>query len=313
MENQIHKMFNEETVEIHLTSGDLQNFEGFPEEMPLLKELEGSQRYNPTTNQKGFTSLQGMPKFLPNLRGFYFARNLLTDLHGFPSQIPKLSELNLKQNRLRTLKGLPSSLPNVESIDISLNSLQTTEHFPTYCPKLAHLYLNSNRLDNLENLPEFPDQLIEMRLDHNNMSSLEGIPKRMNPCTKITFHQNPIRSLYGLTKDNFTSILNSIEKTYKHFQLAVYGQNLLNNYYTNRERMENIEKLLLYYKKSPLELAQAYCALEFNMPKKEIDRLLHEGGYEERKIMEAIKGRDDPIITRLTERLRIQKEFSILR
>ncbi|WP_371804176.1 hypothetical protein [Candidatus Lokiarchaeum ossiferum] len=313
MENQTHQSFNEKTVEIHLGSSNFQNFKGFPKKMPFLKEFEGSQRYRSKKEQEGFTSLQGLPEYLPNLQGFYFARNLLTDLQGFPSEMPKLIELNLKQNRLRTLKGISPRLPNVEFIDISFNALRSTDYFPAHCPKLKHLFLNSNNLDLLEDLPKYPDQLVELQLDHNNLSSLKGIPKKLNPDTFIKLNQNPIRSLYGITKENVMAILNSIEENYKHLQLAVYGQNLLNNFYSNREQMGNIEKLLIYYEKSPAELANSYCKLDFKMPKRQIDRLLHEGNYEERRILEAEKERDDPIIASLTERLRIQKKYRILR
>ena len=313
MGNQDFKKITEKTAEVRLQSNFGPDFVGFPKNMPLLRELDCSQRYISTENSRGFASLHGLPNFLPVLYGFYFRRNILIDLQGFPSSTPSLIDLDLSKNELISLKGIAPNLPAIDTVDLSFNRLKTTENFPSNCPKLKNLYLNHNQLEFLEDLPQLDHNIMDLRLEHNSLRNLEGMPKRLNPLAQMTLKKNPLRSLYGITKENAEAILKSIENIYQKFQLTVRGMNLIKKCIKTNFSLDKITDLVGYYAKSPLQLAQAYIRNEFNIPKHEIDRLLHEGGFEERSIIEQFKDQNDPIVARLTENLRIQKQFSILR
>jgi hypothetical protein len=74
--------------------------------------------------------------------------------------------------------------------------------------------------------------------------------------------------------------------------LTPKGTQLLSEWYELRE----------YYRKSPHQLAQEYISDPKSLTKDKIERLIHEAGKEEEKLIEGQFSIEDPILRKIIER-----------
>jgi Leucine-rich repeat (LRR) protein len=262
-------------------------------------------------------------------------------------------KIDLRGQNITSLKGMPDSFPNLEVLDLGLNYLESLEYFPQKMPKLKELRLHYNALKNLVGLPVELPRLEVLLLEMNQLESLVGLPVSMPRLNKIFLLGNPIRALHGVPPALMPLITKSIRSVlyiqHSHYNMVynldqdaqagpIIRGGLVNLPDKARlmiercidqqvyEHMQNsraifdvpvdlrlIEQITEYYQKSPQDIVQQFFQGN-NVSQDDIDRLGHEGGFQERQILENISSTQEAnkkerlkIIERISERLMLTK------
>jgi Leucine-rich repeat (LRR) protein len=319
---------------IDVIGNKIRSFEGFHDNLPQLTELSLGKNY--------FTTLQGMPQYFPELQELSLNENKLINLIGLPPEIPNLLRLSLENNQLTSLKGLPSSLPNLEWIDLSKNQLKNFEHFPLHMPRLRSISAEHNQLCSLTGLPSLPDLgelhlndnclttltgfptdlpfLHNLYLHNNQLTSLADLPPNLPYLGNIHIHGNPLQTLHGLSPQYIAALLHPFLNPNKRSALRTFAtqfhpQVQFHILRLDRQEIGMFAKSPLFrrvvthiahmFAPTPMSICSRYCNKDPLTDFKK-DRLAREGGFRERQLMEnADLPFDDPILTRITERLSI--------
>ncbi|MHA1901404.1 MAG: hypothetical protein ACTSW5_10960 [Promethearchaeota archaeon] len=77
---------------------------------------------------------------------------------------------------------------------------------------------------------------------------------------------------------------------------------------------KNSQGLWEYYEKSPMELTQQFINDNNSLSKSEMDRLIHELGFQERKLLEENLDPNHPIFSKIknNKKFEIRKGFEII-
>jgi hypothetical protein len=193
------------------------------------------------------------------------------------------------------------------------------------------LYHNSEKLldlgaKNLVSLEGFPDWFLNLEfldLRENFLENLEGLPRFFPNIKAIYLENNPLRGLHGISETTVIPVIEGILKshnTVNFFNFTQRGHVLIMNSIswadpeckTARFSIPILNSLRDYYKKSPFELASALVSGK-NLSEEEQERLKHEGGKQERQLLEMSETTDKEMIEAITSNLttRIRSGFEL--
>lgn len=172
------------------------------------------------------------------------------------------------------------------------------------------------RARNLLNLEGFPDRFRNLEfldLRENVLENLEGLPRFFPNMKEIYLENNPLRSLYGISETTVMPVIEGILKshnTFHFFNFTQKAQELIEHAIswvdpegtTTIINFSILEALLDYFQKSPFELASAIVSGK-KLTEEERERLKHEGGRQERQLLEMYKTTDFEIIEAITRNL----------
>jgi hypothetical protein len=165
----------------------------------------------------------------------------------------------------------------------------------------------------LKNLPDTVENLINLEEINIQVNLFRKIPIMFNKLYKlrnIIFSVEDIVTLFGLN-ENLIKIIAGVIRTEEcevefSSNLTSTGTHLLHNIYkkhrTSEARIEEWKKLLMYYKKSPQELANQYI-LSGKLTDEELNRLIHEADLEELEYLKTHLPDSDNIVIQIKERL----------
>jgi len=146
-----------------------------------------------------------------------------------------------------------------------------------------------------------PDSMhSEYFIEDNHITKLKLIESNLTSLPE-SFGNLENLSMLELDGCSLINLCNISLNCFKHhhrfaiFNLTSKGQSL----YSSRI----YEELLNYYKKTPSDLAQQYITTPDSLRVDEKERLIHEGGYLEKKILELKMAPDDPILKKILKRL----------
>ena len=313
-----------------------QNLETLPESFGNLKNLQ-----NFSINGRGFSSLPGKIESLPesfgNLKNLTELTIVSTFLHGLPESFENLNSLEnliLPRNHLYSLPESFGNLKSLKNIDFHSNqisflpknfgNLNSLEVLNFSYNALQSISANFGNLKNLKNLnleknsiaflPESFGNLKNLQwlnLRNNKLSYLPNNFKKFKKQPIIILIENPIRSLANIP-------INLIKKCAVNYSdLTSKGKNLYKSYINSMhegrrdDRENNLELICEYYKKSPRKLAQQYAENPKSLNHDEKKRLIHEANHHDRKIIEEYLPLDDPVIRKISNRLKVDLPNSL--
>jgi Leucine-rich repeat (LRR) protein len=304
--------FLPELQKIDLNNCSIEKLNGIPEKLPRLKEIELSNNkltdfskisqelpdlliINAIGNK--LINFLGIPDSLPKIETFNVSENNITNFKGFP-KCSNLNNLDCSNNRINQLKNIAKSFPKLNIFDLSGNKLIDCQNFPENVPRLAELSLSNNLLKSLKGLPKSMPNLYKLILNNNYLENLIGFPTKFPQSAMVFLKGNPLRSLHGLNLEMTERIIKKIKP--KNYQFSEIGLGIINS--------DDIEAVHKYYNQSPFELAKNFIE-GYKISDEEINRLIHEGGYEERQLLENnnISG-DNPILEGISKRLTIKTD-----
>ena len=239
-----------------------------------------------------FTSLPESFGNLVNLQSLDLEKNKLTSLPESFSNLVNLQKLNLCCNRLAILPDNFSNLVNLQELILRVNKLTFLPNSFGNLVNLNSLELNDNEFTSL---PESFSNLVNLQklnLESNKLITLPNGFENLINLQEFNLKGNKIINLSNID----AKVLKIAKISPDH--LLPKGKSLYNS------RRKN--KLYEYYRKSPRTLAQQYITDSNSLTSDEKERLTHEAGHLEKKILELKVNPDDPILVQITERLAVE-------
>ncbi|WP_369019480.1 hypothetical protein DSAG12_04535 [Promethearchaeum syntrophicum] len=263
---------------------------------------------------KGSINLELLPNSIHHLKGLIIQNVPLNSLKGLPSELSSLRGITITNCPLENLKYIPNSLPNLRGITITSCNLTNLNYFPKINPNLLErLNFHHNQLTSLKGLPPELPKLKDFNVNHNNLTSLKYLPKMTTK--NIWIEHNPLRTLFNVSED---LIKRFIDSTYqKTFALSPRGIQLINEYRVpfidefGNDAFEvhpNVlkNKIMKFYSKPISEIAEKYINHRNTITDDELDRLIWEADFEDRKFLEANLPNTDSILRKINKRLSIK-------
>ena len=214
----------------------------------------------------------------------------LTTLPESFGNLKNLQELKLVGNKLTKLPKSFGNLKNLSILELNIHNLPS---LPENFGNLVNLRMLKLYGNNLPSLPENFGNLVNLRYLVIMAKNLTSLPENFGNLKNISMLE-----LDGCSLRNLCNIsLNCFKHHHRFaiFNLTSKGQSL----YSSR----NYEELLSYYKKTPSDLAQQYINAPDSLKVDEKERLIHEGGNLEKKILELKMPPYDPILKKIIEHL----------
>jgi len=202
--------------------------------------------------------------------------------------------LNLTNNRLISI---PSSIGNLNSLEyLNLENNQLTKLPDTIgnLKSLRQLYLYKNHLITVPDTIGTLEKLKILDLSKNNLKSPPRGLENLKFLNILNLEKNPLNTLSYLTLD----LLYKVKVSYDINCLSSKGKTL---YYRKRN-----EELFEYYRKSPNQLASEYIINPKSLNEDELERLIHEAGKNEIRILENGLPADNPILRKIMAKFSLE-------
>ncbi|QEE15434.2 hypothetical protein DSAG12_01259 [Promethearchaeum syntrophicum] len=311
-----------------INTSDFKSLKGFPEELPNLKilNIKSPQISDLSPLSKTMPSLErffiskcevsylnGIPEDLPKLDRIFLDSIPIKNLEGIPSLLPNLKHMKIKHIPIKSLKNLPESLPNVEKIEISGTHITNLQYLPEDMPTLKELILARNNLTSLKGMPNELPKLLKIDISHNHLSHLKFLPNVAFSSCIIIRKNNPIRTLHGINDRFFKQFLSKAMPT---VNLCPKGLEIIKKYNPSYYNLiEIVNEAKKFYKKSSHELAQQYVSNPQSLNEGEIERLIWEANFDDRKLLENVVSANDSVLQKISQRLEIplNSDFSLLK